>query len=162
MGIWRWWMCWFVDCDKYFTVYTCHMITWFMEYVHITLLISLSKAGKEESGRWPGLNPSLVINPGFTWDHEAFCPGMFCTPPPKNTLLKISCGVSPQECSQAVDDSDLDPALSTRALSIHFWDWDQVLGEGRVLCSKWGWTRACYVTWRGSWVERRCPLLLCT
>ena len=20
MGIWRWWMCWFVDYDKYFTV----------------------------------------------------------------------------------------------------------------------------------------------
>ena len=59
-------MCWFVDYDKYFTVYTCHMITWCMEYVHIALLVSLSKAGKEESGRWPGLNPSLVINPGFT------------------------------------------------------------------------------------------------
>jgi len=155
-------MCWFVDCDKYFTVDTCHMITWCMVYVHITLCVSLSKAGKEESGRWPGLNPSLVINPGFTWDHEAFCPGMFCTPPSKNTLLKISCGVSPQECSQAADDSDLDPALSTRALSLHFWDWDQALGEGRALCSECGWTRACCVTWRGLWVEWRCPLLLCT
>ena len=27
MGIWRWWMCWFVDCDKYFKGYRCHMIT---------------------------------------------------------------------------------------------------------------------------------------
>ena len=59
-------MCWFVDCDKYFTVYTCHMITWHLLYVHITLLVRLSKAGKEESGRWPGLNLSLVLNPGFT------------------------------------------------------------------------------------------------
>ena len=59
-------MCWFVDCDKYLTVYTCHVITWCMEYVHITLLVSLSKAGKEESGRWPDLNPSLVLNAGFT------------------------------------------------------------------------------------------------
>ena len=36
-----------------------------MVYIHITLLISLSKAGKQESGRWAGLNPSLVLNPGF-------------------------------------------------------------------------------------------------
>ena len=31
----------------------------------------------------------------------------------------------------------------------------------RLLCPEWGWTRACCVTWRGSWCERRCPLLLC-
>ena len=42
------------------------MITRCVVYVHITLLVGLSQAGKEESGRWPGLNPSLVINPGFT------------------------------------------------------------------------------------------------
>ena len=32
----------------------------------------------------------------------------------------------------------------------------------RPLCSEWGWTRACCVTWRGLWGQRRCPLLLGT
>ena len=81
--------------------------------------------------------------------------------PRSDRLLRFSCGASPQECAQSADDSDLDPALSTRALSLHFWDWDQALGEGRVLCSEWGWTRACCVTLRASWGQRRCPLLLC-
>ena len=40
--------------------------------------------------------------------------------PPSDMLLRISCGASPQECAQGADDSDLDPALSTRALSLHF------------------------------------------
>ena len=72
--------------------------------------------------------------------------------PLSDTLLRFSCGASPQECAQAADDSDLDPALSTRALSLHFWDWDQTLGEGRVLCSEWGWTRACCVWPEGDYL----------
>ena len=79
------------------------------------------------------------------------------SPPPSDTLLRFLCGASPQECAQAPDDSDLDPALSTRALSLHFWDWDQALGEGRALCSEWD-----CVTWTASWGQRRCSLLLCT
>ena len=40
--------------------------------------------------------------------------------PPSDTLLRFSCGSSPQECAQAADDSDLDPELSSRALSLYF------------------------------------------
>ena len=75
-------MCWLLVCDKYFTVYTCHMVIGCMVCVHILL--------------------SLVISP------------------PSDTLLRFSCGDLPQECAQGADDSDLDPALSTRALSLHF------------------------------------------
>ena len=39
---------------------------------------------------------------------------------PSDTLLRISCGASPQEYAQAADDSDLDPELSSRALSLYF------------------------------------------
>ena len=74
-------MCWLVDCDKYFTVYTCHMVTRCMVCVYITLSLGS---------------------------------------PPSDMVLQISCGALPQECAQAADDSDLDPALSTRALSFHF------------------------------------------
>ena len=42
--------------------------------------------------------------------------------PPSDTCLRFLCGASPQECAQATDDSNLDPALSTRALSLHFRD----------------------------------------
>ena len=82
-------------------------------------------------------------------------------PLPHQTDSSGSLGPRPRNVHRAADDSDLDPALSTRALSLHFWDWDQALGERRALCSEWGWTRACCVTWRASWGEWRCPLLLC-
>ena len=65
-------MCSLVDCDNYFTLYTCHMLTGCMVCIHILL--------------W------LVGSPR------------------SDMLLRFSCEASPQECAQAADDSDMDPA----------------------------------------------------
>ena len=56
-------------------------------------------------------------------------------PLPQQTCSSGSrCGALPQECAQAADDSDLDTALSTRALSLHFWDRSSPgRGEGTLL-----------------------------
>ena len=103
MGIWRWWMCWFVVSDKYFSVHMCHMDTTCMECIHNTFLIGRSMSVKLEKKKVGGrldLTPWVVFNTGFTWDHEAFCLGMFCTPPPSDTVLRISCGgVAPGMCT---------------------------------------------------------------
>ena len=72
-------MCSLVVCDKYFTVYMCHMVTGYMGmYTHNPF-----------SSRF-----SLI----------------------RHTPQVLMWGLTPG----SADGSDLDPALSTRALSLHF------------------------------------------
>ena len=71
-------MCWFVDCDKYFTGYTCHMVTFYGMYTHNPFSSRFSLIGHTPQVLMWGLTPG------------------------------------------SADGSDLDPALSTRALSLHF------------------------------------------
>ena len=142
----------------------CHMVTSCIVCIHIPSCQSILcqsgwKGRKWEVGwtwllEWCSTQASHEIMKHFAW-------ACFVPLPHQTRSSGSRVGASPQECAQAANDSDLDPALSTRTLTLHFWDWDQALGEGRVLCSEWGWTRACCVTWGGWWGEWRCPLLLC-
>ena len=156
------WMCWWLDCDN---ISQCiHLSNGHImpdKYTHIHFISSISvRLEKKKVGGGRGLPPLMVFNPCFLWDPWSILQNHVWYPLPYQTSSDACVGPSPRYVHSAANliwilhweprllgtTSETENSPRDEAATLLWVGMDQGL-----LCDL-----------RGSWGQRRCPLLLGT